>query len=103
VADGTYYENINFTGKAITVASHFINDGDTSHITNTIIDGSQPSHPDSATVVRFVSGEDTNSVICGFTITGGTGIATTNARVSGGIGIYQSGAQINNNIIDIIQ
>ena len=38
VADGTYYENINFKGKAITVASHFIQDGDTSHIINTIID-----------------------------------------------------------------
>ena len=28
VAEDTYYENINFKGKAITVASHFLNDGD---------------------------------------------------------------------------
>jgi hypothetical protein len=43
VAEGTYYENINFLGKAITVASHFIMDADTSHISNTVIDGSQPA------------------------------------------------------------
>jgi hypothetical protein len=57
VAEGIYTENINYKGKAITVASHFLVDGDTSHISNTIIDGSQPSHPDSGSVVSFVSGE----------------------------------------------
>ena len=40
VAEGTYLENINFLGKGITVASRFILDGDTSHISRTIIDGS---------------------------------------------------------------
>jgi len=73
VEDGTYVENINFRGKAITVASHFLIDGDTSHISNTIIDGSQPVNPDYGSVVSFVSGEDMNSVLCGFTITGGYG------------------------------
>jgi hypothetical protein len=73
VADGTYYENINFKGKAITVASHYILDQDTSHISATIVDGSQRSHPDSGSVVYFMSGEDTTSVLQGFTITGGTG------------------------------
>ncbi len=32
VAEGTYLENINYKGKAITVASHFLIDGDESHI-----------------------------------------------------------------------
>ncbi|MBT8387045.1 MAG: hypothetical protein KJO12_06500, partial [Ignavibacteria bacterium] len=100
VADGTYYENINFKGKAITVASHFINGGATSHITNTIIDGSQPIYSDSASVVSFFNGEDTTSVLCGFTITGGTGTLGTNSMVGGGIAVYQSGAQIKNNIIE---
>ena len=36
VAPGTYYEFINFNGKAITVASHFINTGDTAMISQTI-------------------------------------------------------------------
>lgn len=73
VAEGTYYENIDFRGRAIIVASHFILDEDTSHISRTIIDGSKPSDPDSGSVVFFMSGEDTTSEICGFTITGGTG------------------------------
>ena len=68
VDDGTYLENINFNGKAITVASNFIIDEDTNHISNTIIDGSQPSNPDSASVVTFESGEDTTSVLYGFKI-----------------------------------
>lgn len=100
VADNIYLENINFNGKAITVASHFLVDGDTTHITNTIIDGSQPSHPDSGSVVFFVSGEDTTSMICGFTITGGTGTKSVdNSRVGGGIFVYLSGARITYNKI----
>ncbi len=101
VAEDTYYENINYKGKAITVASHFLIDGDSTHIVNTIIDGSQPIYPDSASVVSFISGEDTTSVLCGFSITGGTG--TTGqppAKAGGGIAIYQSGAKICNNIIE---
>jgi hypothetical protein len=102
VADGTYIENIDFKGKAITVASHFIQDRDTSHITNTIIDGSQPSHPDSGSVVLFKSGEDTTSVLKGFTIKNGTGIASPNPGNGGGggIAVFQSGALICNNIIE---
>ena len=73
VANGHYLDNINFLGKAITVASHFIIDGDSTHIDSTIIDGSMPWTPDSGSVVYFISGEDTNSVLCGFTITGGSG------------------------------
>ncbi len=105
VASGTYYENINFKGKAITVASYYLMDGDTTHINNTIIDGSKPSHADSGSVVFFVSGEDTNSVLCGFTITGGTGTMATPpeeegpVRVGGGIFCYNSGARIINNKI----
>ena len=53
VADGTYYENINFRGKAITVASHFLLDGNRMHIENTIINGSTPVHPDSGSHVRL--------------------------------------------------
>jgi hypothetical protein len=110
VEDGTYIENINYRGKAITVASRFLENGDTNHIINTIIDGSQPSNPDSGSTVYFNSGEDTNSVICGFTITGGSGTFIPagsppsppfNVRVGGGIYIdTDMGARIINNIIE---
>ena len=56
VAEGTYYENINFMGKAITVASYFIFDRNDNHIIKTIINGSQPDDPNSGSVVTFNSG-----------------------------------------------
>ncbi|MDI6736614.1 MAG: hypothetical protein QME42_10580 [bacterium] len=60
VNNGTYIENINFNGKAITVQS--ING-----TTSTIIDGNA-----SGSVVVFGSGEGINSVLTGFTITNGS-------------------------------
>ncbi len=96
VAEGTYLENINFMGKAITVASHFIMDADTNHINNTIIDGSQPVNPDYGSVVTFITGEDTTSVLCGFTITGGLGTFDPGleAFFGGGIACYNASAKI---------
>ena len=101
VEDGTYYENIAFIGKSITVGSHYIIDLDTNHISNTIIDGSQPIQPDTACVVIFCNGEDTTSVIQGFTITGGTGLYSSHyqGRIGGGIVCWNAGAKILNNII----
>lgn len=67
VAQGTYVENINFLGKSITVGSLFLTTGDTTYISQTIIDGNQ-----NRSVVTFSSGEDSNSVLIGFTITNGS-------------------------------
>ncbi|MHC1777732.1 MAG: T9SS type A sorting domain-containing protein [Lentimicrobium sp.] len=103
VEPGTYYENINFMGKKpLFVASRFIMDGDTNHIANTIINGSQPLDPDKGSVVTLESGEDTTSVLCGFTITGGTGRLipdADNARSGGGVFISGSGGKLLNNHI----
>ena len=71
VAAGTYQENINFLGKAITVRSEDANDPNV--VADTIIDGSNPPDPNYASVVTFNGGQDSNSVLTGFTITGGTG------------------------------
>ncbi len=97
--DTTYFENIKFNGKAITVASNFILDNDTTHINNTIIDGSQPENPNQGSVVTFMDGEDTTSILIGFTITGGTGLEIASQRMGGGIVCFQSGAKILNNKI----
>jgi predicted GH43/DUF377 family glycosyl hydrolase len=107
VDEGTYYENINFKGKAITVASQFYMDDDTSHISKTIIDGSQASNPDSGSVVYFISGEDTTSVLMGFTITGGTGTKFElthqnelhRGKAGGGIVCWYSGGRFTYNKI----
>ncbi|HWO36583.1 MAG TPA: right-handed parallel beta-helix repeat-containing protein [Candidatus Acidoferrum sp.] len=69
VARGTYFENINFAGKAITVAA-------SSGRTVTIIDGGH-----AGSVVTFDSGEGRDSVLEGFTVQNG------NASLEGG-GIY---------------
>ncbi len=98
VSDGVYNENINFRGKAIIVASYMILNGDTSHRNNTIIRASQPSS-NANSVVSFVSGEDTTSVIYGFTITGGTGTVSGTNRVGGGVYCYLSGPRIAHNKI----
>jgi hypothetical protein len=103
VAEGRYRENINFIGKAITVASYFIMDDDTNHISNTVINGGFASNPDSGSVVYLITGEDTTSVLKGFTITGGTGTKYTygsrNQHTGGGILLWSGGIIENNKII----
>jgi hypothetical protein len=98
VAEGTYYEQINFKGKKpLMVASQFLLDGDTNHIANTIIDGNHLTNMDSASVVYIVSGEDTTSILCGFTIQHGKGTYTPDnvvGRSGGGIWISGAGAKI---------
>ena len=101
VAEGTYYENLQIANKSIILGSHYLIDGDTSHISRTIIDGSQPLNPDLASVIRVRwSAEPT--VICGFTITGGLGTkppAIGNVRIGGGINAVRSSITISDNYI----
>ncbi len=71
VAAGTYQENIDFLGKAITVRS--VDPNDPNVVASTIIDGSNSVDPNFGSVVTFKNGEDANSVLSGFTIENGTG------------------------------
>ncbi len=64
VAEGQYFENINFNGKAITVRSTDPNDPKV--VLNTIINGGG-----SGTVVTCDSNEFPDTVLSGFVITGG--------------------------------
>ncbi|GEM_PF-704223 len=102
VEDSTYYEQINFFGKAITVASNYLIDADTTHISNTILDGDLLI-AGNGSVVLFTSGEDTTSIINGFTIRNGKGTYETTEiapyLIGGGIYIKNSGAKIINNRI----
>lgn len=102
VAEGTYLENIRFNGKAIMLASEYILDSDSNHIVNTIIDGSNLAGADTASTVLFIDGEDTTSILNGFSITGGTGTLymTWQVTAGGGIYAYNSGGKIINNIIN---
>jgi len=71
VADGTYNESINYSGKGITVGSYFMVDQDTSHISATTI---------SAVSGRVVYIDDHDAVLKGLTITNGSD--------SNGSGVY---------------
>ncbi|HEV8539017.1 MAG TPA: FlgD immunoglobulin-like domain containing protein [Bacteroidota bacterium] len=79
---GRYFENINFKGKKIVLASEFIFSGDNEDVDSTIIDGSLPLNPDTASTVLFITGEDASSVLEGFTITGGSGTITHDEQSS---------------------
>ena len=87
VSPGVYTENINFKGKALTLTS--TNPANPSVVQSTVIHASGLN-----SVVSFASGETTNSVITGFTITGGYGTvnAAFGSSIYWGAGIYCSGA-----------
>ena len=92
VHPGTYEENINFEGKAITVASLFLTTGNENYIDQTIIDADG-----NGTVVTFRNNEDRSSILYGLSITGGTGElgllsdgTFTSQRKAGGIYILKA-------------
>jgi len=84
---GTYYENIDFKGKAITVTSK---EGPEV----TVIDGGQKR-----SVVTFRSGEGQDSVLDGFSLTNGIGALGWFERMGGGIFCFNASPTIKNNII----
>jgi len=94
-SEGTYNESINFKGKKLTVSS--VNPDDPAIVAATLIKGS-------GRTATFSSGEDANSILSGFTITGGTnGIYCTEAtptiidciitgNINAGIKLYSGGS-----------
>jgi len=98
VQPGTYFENINYNGKNITVASLFLTTQDTTYISQTIIDGSS-----SGSVVTFTNSENSSAVLCGFTITNGSALqgggiycnnsspSLENVTISGNSSSYRGG------------
>jgi hypothetical protein len=78
VQPGTYTENIDYNGKAVTVTS--TNPLAPAVVASTILDGNQ-----SGSVVTFDSGETQDSVLTGFTIRNGSGTLINVKRYGGGI------------------
>ncbi|MBT3251683.1 MAG: DUF1565 domain-containing protein [Candidatus Marinimicrobia bacterium] len=69
VYPGTYLENIDFDSQNIVIGSLFITTGDTSYISQTVIDGNQ-----SGTVVTFDQDETESAALIGLTIQNGLAI-----------------------------
>lgn len=86
VAPGTYKENIKFRGKSIKVES-------SNGSKETVMDGKH-----AGPVVTFSSGENSKSVLIGFTITNGRGNKASNYS-GGGIYCKNSSPTIRNNLI----
>jgi predicted outer membrane repeat protein len=74
VSPGIYYENMDYSGKSIVIASYYLLEHDPSYIEDTIIDGSQ-----SGSVVTVQNNEGPGTAIEGFTIQNG------NSNKGGGI------------------
>ena len=95
VREGTWYENLDFNGHNVVLASLFLTTGDTAYISSTIIDG------DSAgSVITFQSGEDSTAQVVGFTICNGLGAALWPEYSGGGVTCLRtSSPRIRNNSI----
>jgi hypothetical protein len=91
VAPNTYYENINFLGKDILVTSHYLLANDIDFIIQTVINGSQPNHPDTASCVFFINGETNNAILQGFTLMAGKGTRWQDIHIGG---FYREGGGI---------
>ncbi len=100
VAPDEYVENINFIGKAITVASLLLTTGDEDYISSTIINADADG-----SAVTFVDGEDRDSFLTGFTLTRGSGTEIDieefnySVVVGGAILIFESSPVVENCII----
>jgi hypothetical protein len=105
VAPGTYTENINFRGKRIVLTSEFYITNNPATIYATVIDGNSPVNPDTGSCVIIANGEDSTTVLQGFSITRGRGTKWTDEhgaglyREGGGILVAFSSPIIKNNII----
>ncbi len=111
VSPGTYYENVNFSGKAITLCS--TNPDDWAVVKETIINANN-----SGSVITFKGSESYETVLSGFTITNGksssgggiycpdyayptitNNIIMGNTSINGGGGILGGRPRLHNNII----
>jgi hypothetical protein len=94
VHPGTYYENINYGGKSIIVASLYLTTGNEQYVSQTIIDGNQQA--------RCVTIGECGSVsLIGFTIMHGSALENVyRGNMGGGVYCYNTAdALISNNVI----
>ena len=89
VSPGTYKGVVDFKGKNVVVTSMYTAGGDSSLISQTIIDGNG-----SGPVVTFSNDEGSGAVLSGFTITGGS------AEKGGGIYVKNASPTLTNLVIE---
>jgi hypothetical protein len=92
VLPGTYFENINYNGKTIVLASQYLFSNNPVDIHQTIIDGNMQDG-----VIKVISGEGEGTKLVGFTIQNGLNLI--DFIRAGGISITNSSLSIENCII----
>jgi hypothetical protein len=94
VAPGWYYENVDFAGRdvqlqAVNPSTSLVDPLDP--LVASIIDGSQPADPNTASVVRMAGGESAACLLDGFTLVNGTGVLQPSGYTVGG-GVFGGGS-----------
>ena len=95
VDPGTYDEGIDFSGKNIVVGSLYLTSGDTSYISITIIGWNGSS------TVNFISGENQEAKLIGFTIKDANYSSGAGIRCTNGSSPYLSHLKVINNTTGI--
>lgn len=83
VMPGTYFENINYNGKSIVLASQYLITNNTEYITQTIIDGNLQDG-----VIKVISGEGEGTRLAGLTLQ--NGLSNQPYSEAGGVSLYNS-------------
>ena len=91
VSPGLYYENIQLRGRNIVLTGRFALDKNPALIEQTIIDGSKPAHPDTASCLLIWKGESAATVVQGFTFRNGGGTVWLDPA---GFGVFREGGGI---------
>ena len=93
---GTYYENVNFNGHRITVASLELTTGDETYIDSTIVNGNQTGS------CFCIKQDEYQTTIQGFTITNGSGTLRVSTYCGGGIHVFTNPSYNYNNNLSVI-
>ncbi|MBU1707668.1 DUF1565 domain-containing protein [bacterium] len=100
VQPGTYSEQLRLPSHDIVLVSDFFLSGDSSALYNTIIDASDWIDEDTASTVVIINGSTRETIVSGFTITGGYGtLVGEEVTIGGGFYIRDSNSVISSNII----
>ncbi|NQU67194.1 MAG: hypothetical protein HQ510_04555 [Candidatus Marinimicrobia bacterium] len=94
VHTGEFHENINYDGMNLLICSMFYFTGDTSFISQTILNGDAIG-----SVVTFENGEDSTAILAGFTITNGLGEINSGTYYGGGITVINNSNPLLTNLV----
>jgi hypothetical protein len=91
IEDGHYMETVIPYGRTLTIGSRYLIDGDTLHISSTVI-APDFARPDTGSCFVFAYGEDVGSRLVGLTLRDGTGTVWSSTDWPAGGAVYNMSA-----------